>query len=703
MSPFLAPIRGMILAAGFGTRMLPLSRFVPKALLPVAGRPLLEWNLRYLASQGVEDVVVNTHHLSGEVLSWAEAFSSRPHSRPRVRVIQEEEILGTAGGIANAAPWLTSDPVVILNVDLLFRPPLRAALAVHRAQGCLATLVCARDPLHAQIRVEGSRIAEIHPRPRFGEPGLWAFTGVYLLASEAVAHLREAAGSTEAPGRIRFAEIVPHFRAWMAEGRLGALAVTGIPFREAGSPEAYLDLTRDVEGPLGRHLLSPGWEMAKPSVMNRAASNQRVFVEDSVIFPGAVLAPGTRVRRSILGPGTAVSGEVDRLLSADGETREIRVLTRAEEEVLLPFCGAAGLGEAYFRRLHGDGSQRRIFRVIPREIPGEIPRNTGVEEGRPPSAAPGTETRIAVLSPTPEPGSGRVYPTRPGAPGETESFVYIAAHLRSLGVPVPDVVAADTERGLLLLEDLGDTLLFDRLRREDGEAGRRVLLEEALRILLLMQGEGPQPFQPERTQSPAYDEAFILTFEAGYFHREMVRGHCGWDVPFAEIEPECRAAAREALRDAPLGFMHRDYQSRNLMATPHGLHVIDFQGARLGPPEYDLAALLLDPYAALPEALRGDLLAYYLDRCPERPPERASSRRHPEDANRSREAALLRFRACGINRMMQALGAYAYLGGRLGKPGFLEHVGTAAEHLGELTGGEYPRLHALSLKLARRA
>ena len=133
--------------------------------------------------------------------------------------------------------------------------------------------------------------------------------------------------------------------------------------------------------------------------------------------------------------------------------------------------------------------------------------------------------------------------------------------------------------------------------------------------------------------------------------------------------------------------MHRDYQSRNLMSTPRGLVVIDFQGARLGPPEYDLAALVLDPYADLPEMLRVGLVERYLDRT--------------THTARARAAAQHRFRACGINRMLQALGAYGYLGGRLGKPGFLEHAPAALLRLRELAGDEYPSLEALSASAYR--
>ena len=119
------------------------------------------------------------------------------------------------------------------------------------------------------------------------------------------------------------------------------------------------------------------------------------------------------------------------------------------------------------------------------------------------------------------------------------------------------------------------------------------------------------------------------------------------------------------------------------MVSGQELVVIDFQGARAGPPEYDLASLLLDPYVDLPADLREELLeAIWGPRSADGPPEV--------------EAAWHRYRACGINRMMQALGAFAYLGGRLRKPGFLEYAPAAAARLRELAGSDYPLLALLA-------
>jgi aminoglycoside/choline kinase family phosphotransferase len=105
------------------------------------------------------------------------------------------------------------------------------------------------------------------------------------------------------------------------------------------------------------------------------------------------------------------------------------------------------------------------------------------------------------------------------------------------------------------------------------------------------------------------------------------------------------------------------------MVTPRGLAVIDVQGARIGPPEYDLASLVEDPYADLPVERREGLIDRYL---------RGSG---SSAASIAIVESRRRYAACVIHRLLQALGAFAYLGGRLGKPGFLEHAPAALRTL----------------------
>ncbi len=301
--------------------------------------------------------------------------------------------------------------------------------------------------------------------------------------------------------------------------------------------------------------------------------------------------------------------------------------------------------------LAGDGSQRSIYRVVQ-----------------------GPRRAIAVANPLP--------PDR-SHPDENEAFLAVASFLPGRGIRVPAVYASDLDRGFFLLEDLGDEHLVDARGSR-----RNALYRKAIEALIRMQEPGHPPFDPQSAGNPAYTEAFILEGEAGYFHQALVGGLAHFSHPFSQIEAECRRLAREALEGTAV-FMHRDFQSRNVMLPPTGpeIAIIDFQGARLGPPHYDLAALLFDPYARLSPETRSALAAHY----------RAAATGVP-DIHVNFEGRLL---ASAANRLMQALGAFAKLGGQLRIPGFREHIPFALDTLHGLLSarGDTPRLIELIERL----
>lgn len=139
----------MILAAGRGERMRPLTDSLPKPLLPAGGRPLIAWHLDKLAAAGVRDVVVNHAHLGHLIestLGHGDGFGLRLHYSP------ETEALETAGGIANALPLLGDAPFVVINGDVFTDFPydalVRAAGSMTRHPGRLAHLVLVDNPSH---------------------------------------------------------------------------------------------------------------------------------------------------------------------------------------------------------------------------------------------------------------------------------------------------------------------------------------------------------------------------------------------------------------------------------------------------------------------------------------------------------------------------------------------------------------------------
>lgn len=135
--------RAMVLAAGFGTRLRPLTLTTPKPLLPVADKPFLEHVLALLHAGGIRDVVVNLHHL-GDQIERHVGDGSR--FGLRVRYSPEATILDTGGGIKQAEPLLAGEPFVVVNGDSLLEVSLPEIADAHRRSGAIATMALRADP-----------------------------------------------------------------------------------------------------------------------------------------------------------------------------------------------------------------------------------------------------------------------------------------------------------------------------------------------------------------------------------------------------------------------------------------------------------------------------------------------------------------------------------------------------------------------------
>ena len=199
---------------------------------------------------------------------------------------------------------------------------------------------------------------------------------------------------------------------------------------------------------------------------------------------------------------------------------------------------------------------------------------------------------------------------------ENRAWHYLAGHLANLGLPVARLMAADADKGLFLMQDLGRASLQQAaLDRKDDSAALAGLYTPALEMLARLQAQGSADFDASICfDGAALSPDFLLRREAGYFLEQFVCGACGLGqgrLPRGLAE-DLAQICDLAGKAGPRGLVHRDFQSRNILVRKSGLGLVDFQGARLGPAQYDLAALVNDPYVDLPWDLRQRLMDEYL-------------------------------------------------------------------------------------------
>jgi aminoglycoside/choline kinase family phosphotransferase len=304
------------------------------------------------------------------------------------------------------------------------------------------------------------------------------------------------------------------------------------------------------------------------------------------------------------------------------------------------------------------------------------------------------------MSATGKGGSDRAY-FRVAAPGrpsvilmrygemyaENDLYVPVASFLRAIGVSIPAIHSHDPGRRLILIEDLGDADLY--ALRENPWEERRVLYEKTLEIVEKMHAFPPDRLPASVHLMPGYDEK-LYRWERDYFLENLVRNVCRLDSSSAEaqrLEAELAGLAGRLLKMEPV-LIHRDLQSQNVMIKGGNPVLIDFQGLRPGSRFYDLGSLLYDPYVEFPAGAREGLLRCYCDAAGPKPV--------------GDELQGLFFQA-SAQRLMQALGAYGFLGLKRGKPHFLLHIPRALQNLVEATehAGILPELNALARRCQR--
>ncbi len=302
----------------------------------------------------------------------------------------------------------------------------------------------------------------------------------------------------------------------------------------------------------------------------------------------------------------------------------VRLLEKEAAHSVLP--GTRG-SKISFKQLSGDGSSRKFFRVT-----------SGLEP-----------ICIAVLPPS--------YSARDMA--EFRAASEIGRHLENAGLAVPKILAVDEKTGLILFEDFGDIRLHDVVTEDRQQA--LDIYRQVVSELAHLQVGGARGFNTNWCYDTAfYNTEVMLDRESGYFLKAFWQDmiHAGLVEGLAE---EFEDIAAQVMNCSELLFLHRDFQSRNIMVSSGRIAIIDFQAGRLGPPGYDLASLLIDPYADLSDMEQQDLFSAYIDEMMFYP-------------TVSIDKIKRSFPYLAVQRNLQIIGAFAYLSGKMQKPFFKPYI-----------------------------
>lgn len=236
-------MKAMVLAAGLGIRLRPLTDSTPKPLLPLGPYPLLMWNLLLLRQHGVEDVMINLHYLGKQI---QQTLGDGSQWRMHLSYSYEPVLLGTGGGIKRVEEFFEGSPFLVLNGDTIVDLDLSRLIECHRKKEALATMALRDDPAVERWGVietdEDDRVLRIHGKGRTaGEdkvpPLRRMFAGVHVLDPFMLRHVPQGGCSS----------IIDAYVWWLERGAMVAGYVFFGYWSDVGTPERYAQVQRDVE------------------------------------------------------------------------------------------------------------------------------------------------------------------------------------------------------------------------------------------------------------------------------------------------------------------------------------------------------------------------------------------------------------------------------------------------------------------------
>jgi len=292
---------------------------------------------------------------------------------------------------------------------------------------------------------------------------------------------------------------------------------------------------------------------------------------------------------------------------------------------------------AEVQKLKGDASNRSYFRV----------RENG-------------QSHIVMVMPL---GSTKSEEATKGEPPAELPFVNVHRYLSKLGVRIPQIRRYEPERGLMVLEDLGDELFENAQAR--GDAAREQWYGAAVDALARLRVRADREHDASCLAFGRAFDADLYEWELHHFRAYGLEARQGLTISGAELRRlgELFRALAEQLDREPRGFTHRDYQSRNLMVVAGELVVIDFQDALQGPRQYDLVALLRDSYVQLDRPFVEKMLHRYIA---------AFAREGGEELEPA--AFIATFDRLTVQRKLKDAGRFIFIDLVKKNPGFLPYV-----------------------------
>jgi NDP-sugar pyrophosphorylase family protein/aminoglycoside/choline kinase family phosphotransferase len=684
-----------ILAAGLGERLRPITNHIPKPLMPILGKPLLQSVLEKASALRPRQIGINLHHKKELIQDWVyqSAFSNE------ISLFPEDPILGTGGALKHAGEFLKNSQFLVHNADILSDLDLEKLVAFHRESGNLATLAVHAYPEFNNLVVDANgyliEIGAFCSLCRAPGSRLLAFTGIAVYQPQFLQFLPEGSSSI----------LHSWTQAISAGYKIGTYDVTGCYWTDIGTPASYAKAVVDELRKIGETVyLHPSAQWCKDIefdgyIVIEKQSNppsppfsrggmegfsKEIILNKNIVLRNCILLPGSEIEAKeqddsapecLLalfwgkGPDTAKLTFENCILGPEFQIdfSESDLFESDDENTF--HIGTGGSDRKYYR------VKRNKHPVILMQCPDDDP--------------------------------------------DFQRHIEYTQFFHKYAIPVPELIDTDNNKKTAVFEDLGDLSLYSWLKCPRNQEEIEGIYRKILDIVVLLHTTVTDHVSECTLLEQRVFDYDHLRWETRYFLERFIFGVRNMrDLNHSSLEEEVHRLALQ-VDSFPKTIVHRDFQSQNIMIIKGNIpRIIDYQGARIGPPAYDVVSLLWDPYYRLDDDLRESILNYYIHKVIPPPPPlenggeirlnaegNAASRNsleYPFTQGGSRGITEKEFRQsllpCRLQRHMQALGAYGFLSAVKGKGYFLKYIPEGLRLLNEdirLAQDEYPALFTL--------
>jgi aminoglycoside/choline kinase family phosphotransferase/dTDP-glucose pyrophosphorylase len=568
----------------------------------------------------------------------------------KVELFPEDQMLGTGGALKNAEAFLNTGTFLVHNSDIVSDINLGKLIECHLSSNNLLTLAVHDHPQFNNLVVDEHQLLRNVCKARcmpLKPLKLSAFTGIAVYSPEFLRFLPQG-----------FSSVVDAWLQAVSAGyKIGTLDVSGCSWSDIGTPVTYASTVINELRQNGETVfVHPSIEVCKRVeldgyvVVEKGVSlDKGVSLRNCILLLGSITESSAHYENCIIGPGFKIDLHESEMLGSYSETDALLI----------------GTG----------GSNRKYYRVK---------RNN---------------SSIVFM---------QCHKDDPDFHRHVEYTRFFQRH----SIPVPELLNVEPETMSALFEDLGDLSLYSYLKCPREQEEIEEVYKRVIDILILMHTAATEHL----TECPLLQNRIFdyehLRWETSYFIERFIEGVR--DIRVENLSALNNEFHRLALNvdSFPKTVIHRDFQSQNIMIIKGGIpRVVDYQGARIGPPAYDVVSLLWDPYYRFEDDMREQLLEYYIEKMSESfgidkdheinpliPPLAKGGKGGFFNKIEFKQTLL----PCRLQRHMQALGAYGFLSKIKGKKYFLKHVPEGLRLLKEntsLSRDEYPELYDLVMGL----